>query len=386
METLTSTTGEQTQLTAGASAATRTPWAVPVNRYLLAIIRRDWRAQLFATCGCATAALIACFQFCVFSSFIAVAYVVPQRLDADVWVMASGVSAFDFPHPIAEDYGAGLARFFPGATLRRIQVGFTTFGTATGRKSSMVAVGYDGFGAGRRSFVADRTDLDNLEASAGIPELGSVDFRRLIPDTGLAGFLGAPYLLMSLKDANAVLRQRVDRVSFLVFDLPGDSAVPADVLAAARGAYPELTIRTNAQFYRSTALYWLISTGAGAAVLLAAILASALMLLFLVSGITRFAQRYREDFLTMLGLGMRAGDLRAIVARAAVTIVVIAILAALCGLPLMAAIAYPMLPWVSPSLIDVAFALTLGGLSIAIALRFASREMARFDLAAVFRS
>jgi len=215
----------------------------PVNLLLSAVVRRDGRPLVFTVAGCAIAALIAIYQFTVLSSFLLAANAAPRHLDADVWVMARGVPAFDFPFPISADYRANLSRYFPGARARRVVSGFGLWNAPSGNKGNLAVVGVDDLNLARRSFIYGRSDSASLEDPQHdhpmLREIGGMRFDRGISVDSLATFLGSPYVLMNLADARRALNARGDQVTFIAINLPAPRTIVLRRFETARRKLPQ---------------------------------------------------------------------------------------------------------------------------------------------------
>ena len=326
-----------------------------------AVVRRDWRSLQVTLVACAVAAVVTAFQYQVYTSFVRAASAGPQFIGGAVWVSAGSIECFDFPGVIGEDYAGLLARYFPSSNVRRVAFGFTGWTSPTGRRGNVALIGVDGAqdAAGARladtGFMADRSDLVRLDLAGGAGQLATLggETMQLAGVTNrLPTFLGAPYVVTSFEQARRLLRMDPGSAAYLVFD--GDtagttapSAAVAGQLRAAQAQYPELTLRTQQQFTASSARYWQFKTGAGAAILLAAVLASLLMMILLANGVLRFLQRYAQDLLSMLGHGAGQREVWLVAAGIAVVVAVLTLGAMLVLTPVMIAAAQPLLPWVA---------------------------------------
>ena len=311
--------------------------------------------------ACAVAAVVTAFQYQVYTSFVRAASAGPQFIGGAVWVSAGSIECFDFPGVIGEDYAGLLARYFPSSNVRRVAFGFTGWTSPTGRRGNVALIGVDGAqdAAGARladtGFMADRSDLVRLDLAGGAGQLATLggETMQLAGVTNrLPTFLGAPYVVTSFEQARRLLRMDPGSAAYLVFD--GDtagttapSAAVAGQLRAAQAQYPELTLRTQQQFTASSARYWQFKTGAGAAILLAAVLASLLMMILLANGVLRFLQCYAQDLLSMLGHGAGQREVWLVAAGIAVVVAVLTLGAMLVLTPVMIAAAQPLLPWVA---------------------------------------
>ena len=356
------------------------------------VLARDGRFLAVTLLSCAVAALVATFQYSVYTSFVRASGVVPRVLGGDIWVTAATVECFDFPDPLNEDYAAAVARFVPGVTFRRVAFGFATWRSPAGRRGNVAVVGVDGSGLPDDGFAADRTDLFRLDLVADRPALfqqGSISNTTLhLARTvdNVPTFLGAPYIILPFERARELLRMDPASTSFLIGDGASGTGDIAQAQRSAALAFPEVALTTASDFEASSSRYWQRKTGAGLAILLAAVLAGLLMAILLANGVLRFIQRYHQDFVSLLGHGANQRDISLIVAGIASIIAVITMAAALVSAPLMIAAFHPLLPWVAFNLADAMVPMAGVLVSLGIALFASRRAIAAFGPEAVFRS
>lgn len=358
--------------------------------FIRTVIARDFRFLAVTLLACAVAAIVATFQFSVYASFVRSAGVMPRALGGDFWITAASVECFDFPNPIAEDYGAMLARIAPDARFRRVAFGFATWRSPTGQRGNVALVGADGLGLPASGILVDRSDVARLDLDGAAGRLpASISDRTVyLHDTvdDLPTFLGAPYVMMNFEDARELLGMDPTSSSYLIVDLPaGATPDPARLLSAGQ-RFSDIGILSTEQFSASSARYWQNKTGAGLAILLAAVLAAFLMAILLTNGVLRFIQRYQQDLLSMMGHGADQGEITRIIAGIAALIALATGVAALLTTPLLIALFQPLLPWTAFRLGDALapFAAVLAAL--AVALLGARKSISAFGPEAVFRS
>jgi hypothetical protein len=365
----------------------------PASRFFVArILQRDPGFLLFTIGVCAIAATVACFQFAVFMSFLRAGSVIPRALGGDVWVVARGVECFDFPTPIGEDYDGVLVRYLPEATFRRVAFGFTPWRSPFGARSNVAIVGINRLQIGPNEFIVDRSDLRRLDLvgrKGDVVEasVGDTTLRFAFPTDTLPTFLGAPYILADFETSRRLLGMSSTATSYLIANLP--HGLPADFdrrRAQAKREFPEVEILTTREFSAHSSAYWQRKTGAGTAILLAAILAGLLMVILLVNSIGRFVQKYQNDLISILGHGGDRGDILDILLLIAGLITTTTMAAALVLSPLAALIAHPFLPWVQFRLADMPTPLLAGLLGFGAAVVTARRAIAAHGPDAVFRS
>lgn len=358
--------------------------------FVRTVLARDGRFLAVTLLSCAVAALVATFQYSVYTSFVRASGVVPHVLGGDFWVTAATVECFDFPDPLNEDYAAAVARFVPGAQFRRVAFGFATWRSPAGRRGNVAVVGVDGSGLPDNGFAADRTDLARLDLvadSQGFQQGSISDTTLFLAQTidTVPTFLGAPYVIVPFERARELLRMDPASSSFLIGDVGGTPDLAAAQRHAA-SAYPEVSLMAAGDFEDSSRRYWQRKTGAGLAILLAAVLAGLLMAILLANGVLRFIQRYHQDFVSLLGHGANQRDISVIVAGIATIIAAITMVSALLATPVMIAAFHGLLPWVSFNLFDMIVPMSGVLLSLGVALVASRRAIAAFGPEAVFRS
>ena len=361
-----------------------------------AAVLRDWRSLQVTLVACAVAAVVTAFHYQVYTSFVRAGSVGPRFVGGSVWVSAGSIECFDFPGVIGEDYAGQLARYFPSSNVRRVAFGFAGWTSPQGRRGNVAVIGVDGVlgtdGAplADTEFIADASDLARLDLSRGagqVATLGAETMQLAGTTDRLPTFLGAPYVVTGFERARSLLHMDPGSTAFLVFDAPrADSAALAGALSAAQNRYPEVTLRSAAQFAQSSSRYWQLKTGAGAAILLAAVLASLLMMILLANGVLRFLQRYAQDLLSMLGHGGGQREVWLVAAGIALVVAVLTFAAMLALTPLLILAARPVLPWVSFVAADTlppAFAMLL---ALIAAIASAGSAVRQYGPEAVFRT
>lgn len=374
---------------------------------IIRVLLHGRRFVLFIVAVCAIAATVACFQTAVFQSFLRAGAVAPTAVGGDVWIVARGVQCFDFPTAFGRDYQGVVARYLPGARFRRVAFGFTEWRSPSGVRANVAVIGTDDGFVSPTGFVADQSDrtrLDLVDASHGAridtqsdglgeqaerPEasIGNISLRLDPLVDNLATFLGAPYVRTDFDVARQALGMPADQTSFLVVDLPHGLPANFDAIrhAAARD-FPEIELMSSDAFRQSSSAYWQAKTGAGTAILLAAVLAALLMNVLLVSAIGRFVQRYDQDLLSLLGHGADQRDIATIIGGVVTFIALIALALALLAGPLVTTALRPLLPWVEFRLSDMAMPVAASGVGLVVALLLSRRAVGAYGPQAVFRS
>jgi putative ABC transport system permease protein len=126
--------------------------------------------------------------------------------------------------------------------------------------------------------TADNVFIDEIyQAKLGVSRRGQIveiggRRARIVGFTrGIRSFTTSPYVFTSIKNAQLYANVAADQTVFLlVKTVPGVS--PEALRAALAPRLHDVDIRTTREFSRMTQRYWMFTTGAGVAVLLAALL------------------------------------------------------------------------------------------------------------------
>jgi len=360
--------------------------------FVRTVVVRDWRFLSVTLMSCAVAAIVAMFQYSVYTSFVRAAGVVPGVLGGNFWVSAASVECFDFPTPFNEDYGPTLTRYVPNAHFRRVVFGFATWRSPLGKRGNVAVVGVDGTNLPDDGFIADRSDLQRLDLSDSTNaslQMASISDSTVHLDhtvTNLTTFLGAPYVVVSFERGRELLHLDPNSTSFLIGDTGGMPSNFEHLRAAAHAAFPEVELIAAHDFQSSSAHYWERKTGAGIAILLAAVLAGLLMAILQTNGVLRFIQRYHQDLVSLLGHGADRRDVTLIVSGIAALVALVTMVSALLITPVVVAVFRPLLPWIAFSLYDALIPISGIVISLAIALFVSRRAILTFAPDVVFRS
>ncbi|MEY2927487.1 MAG: hypothetical protein RL367_1964 [Pseudomonadota bacterium] len=356
------------------------------------MITRDWAFLATTLVSCAVAAVVATFQYAVYTSFLITGAIVPHGIAADFWIKGDTVECFDFPTAIGEDYRETLARYVPGAHYRRVAFGFVPWRSPTGRLGNVAIVGVDDAQVTDTGFMVDHSDLNRLDigAAASSAIVGTIAYVTLhyegAVDT-LPMFLGAPYVLVSFETARHLLGADPSSVAYLAGNYTGHPPGDFDAIARdARARFPDIAMVTGPAFEASSSWYWHKKTGAGTAIFLGATLASLLTIILQTNGILRFVQRYNPDLLSLLGHGAAEGVILKIIGGVALCILVVTLVIALLVAPLAIWACKSVLPWVIFKPSDILAPLMVSLMSMTVAIVAARRALTAFGPEAVFRS
>jgi putative ABC transport system permease protein len=315
--------------------------------------------------GIMCAVFLMVFQGSILLGFMRAASKIIDSTDADIWITGRGVPCFEFPVPI-ERRLVEITRGIPGvAETSRISTGQIQIRKSDGVRQQVVLVGAD-------SQVGPKFPLPHLEGTSGpmapdalvidssnaqlldirhIPlevEANNLHARVIGETSGFSSFIGSPYVFTSYDDAAKYIRLGEDETMFLLLRLkPGVpvNAVKQDL----RTRFPNIDVWTRGEFSRKARWYWISQTGAGGAILMAALLGFFIGLAIVSQAIYATTMENIEEFATLKAIGGSRQFITGI-------IVVQSLMCGVCGYVLGTLITAPMvkvatssIPWVYTS-------------------------------------
>ncbi len=312
--------------------------------------------------GIMCAVFLMVFQGSILLGFMRAASKIIDSTDADIWITGRGVPCFEFPVPI-ERRLVEMTRAIPGvAEASRISTGQIQIRRSDGVRQQVVMVGAD-------SEVGPKFPLPYLEGSSGpvAPDALVIDksnaaqldvhhfpleveannlHARVIGETsGFSSFIGSPYVFTSYDDAAKYIRMGEDETMFLLLRLKPEVSVKG-VEQDLRARFPNVDVWTRAEFSRKARWYWISQTGAGGAILMAALLGFFIGLAIVSQAIYATTMENIEEFATLKAIGgSRQFITGVIVAQASICGIGGYILGVLITVP-MVKIATLTIPWV----------------------------------------
>ena len=258
-----------------------------------------------------------------------------DRSGADLWITAKRVPYIEQGVPFSERK-LSVVLATPGvAEAQKYVARFSQWKRPDGRQENVQVVGFNlasRLGAPWNVVSGTAVDLKAPEAifvdelyrdKLGVTHLGQVvEIRgrraRVVGFThGIRAFTTAPYVFTSFKNAQDYVSLAEDQTLYILV-----KAAPGVSLAALREALAarlqNVDIVTNAGFSRMTRFYWMFTTGAGLAVLLAA-------LLWLIVGVVVVAQTiyattmdHIREYVTLKAMGATNRYLYGVIVQQAV--------------------------------------------------------------------
>jgi putative ABC transport system permease protein len=260
---------------------------------------------------------------------------------ADLWVMPVGTRDVDQVEPIS-DRRLYQTLAVPGVQQASgLNVEFVYFKRPDGGTESALMVGFDlatGFGGPWNIVEGDVRSLrfpdtimidEFYREKLGVTYLGQVveisgHRARVVGFTrGIRSFTQSPYVFASTRTALDYSRIQENQTKYVLVSLiPG--ADPQAVKSDLARRVPGVDVRTAAQFSLQTQLYWLFTTGAGSAVLLAAVMGLAVGVVIVSQTLYATTIDHLAEFGTLRAIGASNRYIYGVIIRQAV-------LSSLCG-------------------------------------------------------
>jgi putative ABC transport system permease protein len=239
--------------------------------------------------GIVFAVVLIAMQIGLFLGFSESTTMIVNHSRADFWIVARGTQNFEVALPMSERE-LYIARSVPGvAHAERFLVQFIPWNKPSGGRESVLIIGFDPNSglAGPWSLVAGRLEdlrqpdavivdrvytsklgIDGVGANAEVNEHRA----RVVGLTqGIRSFTTSPWVFASLRTAQSFAGLDTDQSSFVIGTLePG--ADPVAVRAALARALPRSDVYLTHELAAQTRNYWMFTTGAGASVLVSAVL------------------------------------------------------------------------------------------------------------------
>jgi putative ABC transport system permease protein len=370
--------------------------------YSLTILWHDRQRYLPAMLAVTFSALLVALQFGLLLGTFSMVSIPIDHTTADVWVGEPQASSVDMGMPVPERWRDRLDALPEVVQTEPYILMFLAWSRPHGGTEHVIIVGsrlHDrALGAVQEltpalrqqlaepgSVVVDEADMGRLGLTKGVGEVAKVNgFRVRVAGVvrGLKG-LGGPYLFCSLETARRLLRMGPDEVTYLLARCRDPHDAPRVVEQLRR--YTSLSVFTREEFSSRSRWHWLVLSGAGISLSLAALLG--LLVGAVVTSQTLYAATaasFRE-YAVLRALGVPRGRLVGTVLAQAFWLGVAGVLLALpavIGLARVAGLAGARVflpPWLLAS---------AGGLTLATALLAglaALRSLRHLQLAALLR-
>lgn len=352
--------------------------------------------------GVAFSVFLTIFQGSLLAGFVRAASKNIDSTDSDLWLTARGLNCFEFATPLPARY-VEMSQGVPGVkAAHRIVAGYANWRKPSGASQLVFLIGADARIGPRfplpllsdarptvppETVSIDRTDARILEVNAFPADLEINSRRAKVTHVtaGFGSFFGAPYVYTGFADAAKYLGTGPEEVSFILLQVAPDHS-PELIKNELKKRLPDIDVWTRDEFSRRSQTFWVLQTGAGGAILFAAVLGFVVGFVVVSQNMYAITMEKLEEFATLKALGASRWYVRRVVLeQALIAGLVGATLGVLLALPGVAAaqgtISWiympPMLPYVMGA---------MGLLMSALAALASVRKALAIDPARVFRA
>jgi len=294
------------------------------------------RVRLLVTVtGVVFAVVLIVVQFGLFLGFTTTTSGLIDHSRADLWVTAARVPYIEMGVPFSERKLSTVLAAPGVAHATKYIVRFSQWQRRDGRQESVQVVGFDPdqpLGAPWNVIEGHVTDLklpDNVfvdelyKDKLGVAKVGDMfEIRgrraRVAGFTrGIRSFTTSPYAFTSFKNAQDYATIAEDQTIFILIKVDRSArldAVRQTLLANVR----DVDVVTTAEFSRMTRVYWMFTTGAGVAVLLAALLGLVVGVVVVAQTIYATTMDHLREYGTLKAMGATNGYLYRVIIQQAV--------------------------------------------------------------------
>lgn len=279
------------------------------------------RVRLLVTLtGIVFAVVLVTLQCGLFLGFITTISGVIDNSRADIWVTSRGVKTFDIAMPMPEArYHEVLS--VPGVfDASRMVVDFAFWKKPGGGQESIEVVAFDthkGMGGpwgmvrgnleslgAEDSVIMDQLYLEKLGVSRLGEEAEIVSRRaRVVGFTlGIRSFTTSPYVFTAYRNGHRYTRFAPAEITYVLVRAAPDVA-PEELCERITTRLPHVDAFTTQQFSTKTRMYWMMSTGAGAALMLAAALGFVVGMVVVAQTLYATTMDHLAEFATLKAMG-----------------------------------------------------------------------------------
>src|SRR3977135_2937728 len=238
--------------------------------------------------GVCVAVFLMIFQGSLLAGFLRAASRLIDASDSDIWIASRGVQAFEFG-TVLDSRVREMAAGIPGVVeTGRVCMAFAVYRTHNGTQQVVALVGADpnvgkrfpvpnmaesAAATSREAVLYDVSDRKQMDLTS-LPAEVEINRHRASIEREIEGygaFLGVPFLFTSYRNAIRYLGFGPNDAMYIVLRVGKGSSV-SDVKQSLKERLPEVDVLTRDEFAHKSRMYWTIKTGAGGAILTAAVL------------------------------------------------------------------------------------------------------------------
>ncbi|GFK94924.1 putative ABC transporter permease [Fundidesulfovibrio magnetotacticus] len=280
--------------------------------------------------GVVFAVVLIAVQAGLFVGFTTATSTVIDNTRAQYWICARGMRNFDVTSPLPQKaFHQTLST--PGvAEARRLVVQFANWKKPNGGFESVEVVGYEAAsdmggpwnvveGDAALLAVPDTVAVDEVyRAKLGVARLGEqveVNGHRVRVAAftrGIRSFTTSPYIFSTLPIAQTLCNLREGRFTYVLVDaLPGTD--PEEFKRELARRVDGVDVYTSREFSRKTQQYWMFTTGAGMALLIAAALGLVVGVVVVAQTLYATTMDHLAEFGTLRAMGAPGGYIHRII-------------------------------------------------------------------------
>lgn len=240
--------------------------------------------------------------------------------EADIWVSSKGVKNFDIAMPLNERHLYQVRSISGVLKAGKQLIQFATWKKPDGGQESVELVGFDenpGLGGGWNIVEGKEESLDFEDAvimdqlykqKLGVEKLGQrVEINgkraRVVAFTsGIRSFTTSPYVFARFKTARKMSTYAPNEVTYILAKArPG--VRPEELKKKIQATINNIDVFTTEEFSSKTRRYWMLSTGAGAALLIAAFLGLIVGMVVVAQTLYATTMDHISEFATLKAMG-----------------------------------------------------------------------------------
>jgi putative ABC transport system permease protein len=296
-------------------------------------ITRDRIRLIIAVVGVAFAVLLMTVQLGLLIGFAITSSSLVDRAEADLWIVPRGAKDVDQAGNMLDRQKYRALGVNGVDSVQSLIVRFTDWKRPDGGTESVIVVGIDpvrpflqpwnlkGGAIVDDLHIADGVVIDELYSEKlGVSKVGeTVEIMgrraRIVGITSqIRTFTQSPYVFANLKNARTWTNLPDERTTYLLVRAePGTKLT--NLRDALQAALPASDVWTSREFSWRTRFYWLVTTGMGASLLIAAVLGVIVGLVIVSQTLYSATMERLQEYATIRAMGASSRYLKAIVLR-----------------------------------------------------------------------
>src|SRR5882724_6265156 len=268
--------------------------------------------------GIAFATFLMIFQGSLLAGFVRASSKVIEASDADIWITPRGTSCFEFVSSVPIRFRDQAMGVDGVDDVKRIVTGFANWQKSSGARLTVLIISADSdispnFPQARlnekdsatipKAVVVDKSNLQTLGVDQLPTEVEINDQIATVPHSihDFGSFMGSPYVFTGYSERSRYISLNPESVTYLLVRVKDRKNVQ-EIKKRLAARMPEVDVWTRDEFAARAATYWVSQTGAGGALLTAAILGFIVGLVVVSQTIYATTMEHIEEFATFKAL------------------------------------------------------------------------------------